>query len=87
MKSRSRTKGVPLGQRLGVLAMAFRGTREETERARIADEYARVVAQLIESGKWGEIPPLEDQLPDERMPSAFFEHWSLPFPNGQHRRG
>jgi hypothetical protein len=68
-----------------MLAMAFRGTRDKTERDRIADEYAHVVGQLIESGKWGEIPPLEDQLPDERMPSAFFEHWSLPMPNGKQR--
>jgi hypothetical protein len=83
MRTRNKANELPLGQQLAVLAMAFRGTRDETERARIADKYARVVLQLIESGKWGEIPPLEDQLPDERMPGAFFEYWSLPLPNSK----
>ena len=86
MRTRSEAKRLPLGQQLGVLAMAFRGTRDETERTRIAGAYARVVRQLIESGEWGEIPPLEDQLPDERMPNAFFEYWSLPLPNSKHPR-
>jgi hypothetical protein len=75
-------KRVPLEQQLGILAMRFRGTRDEAERALITAEYAKVVTRLIESGKWGEIPSLEDQLPDDRMPQAFFEYWALPSRNG-----
>jgi hypothetical protein len=70
-------------QRLGLLAMQFRGTKDEKERTKIATEYAKVVTRLIESGKWGEIPPPEDLLPDEQMPLAFFQHWALPLPNGK----
>jgi hypothetical protein len=42
--------------------------------------FAKVVTQLIESGKWREIPSLEDQFPDDRMPRAFFEHWGFHHP-------
>jgi hypothetical protein len=68
---------LPPEKRLGVLAMEFRGARDETARRRIADSYSLAVEQLIKSRKWPEIPPLEDQLPDEWMPTAFFEYWSL----------
>lgn len=75
---------IPLEQQLGILAMQFRGTCDEAKRAGIAGEYARVVARLIQSGKWDEIPAFEDQLPDEQMPLAFFQYWELPVPNGRH---
>jgi hypothetical protein len=61
---------------LGELAMRFRGTRNEAERNSIAADYSRVVERLIQSGSWNEVPPPEDQLPDDRMPVSFFEYWS-----------
>jgi hypothetical protein len=57
--------------------MQFRGTRNESARASIAEAYSQAVDELIKSEKWRRIPPLEDQLPDERMPRAFFEYWKL----------
>ena len=70
-------KKLPPVKRLGILAMQFRGTRDETERTCIAQAYSQAVAELIDSKKWQRIPSLEDQLPDAWMPEAFFEHWSL----------
>jgi hypothetical protein len=64
-------------KRLGILAMEFRATKDRAARKKIAEAYSLAVAQLIESGKWEEIPPMEDQLPDDWMPEAFFRHWSL----------
>jgi hypothetical protein len=64
-------------QLLCMLAREFRGTRDQQKRAAIAAEYAKLVKRLIKSKSWEEIPPLEDQLPDEWMPDAFFTHWSL----------
>ncbi len=63
--------------RLGILAMRFRGTKDEEERKDIAKEYSRTVRKLIKSGKWNDIPALEDQLPDECMPE-FVKHWLTP---------
>ena len=60
---------------LGRLAMQFRGTRCDAERQRIVQEYAATVTRLVNSGRWLEVPPPEDQLPDEHMPAAYFEHW------------
>jgi hypothetical protein len=60
---------------LGVLAMRFRGTRDETVRRSIAAEYAQEVQRLIESGNWSEGPAFEDMLPDEWMPQAFYAYW------------
>ncbi len=60
--------------------MQFRGTRDDTERLSIKEEYARTVKKLINSKNWNEIPPLEDQLPDEDMPEEFFQYWSLTLP-------
>jgi hypothetical protein len=48
--SRSKQKAMSLEQQLGVLAMQFRGTRDEPERTRITEEYASVVEQLIATG-------------------------------------
>jgi hypothetical protein len=63
-------------ERLGGFAMKFRGTRREAERRGIAEDYAHTVERLIHSG-WGhEMPPPEDQLPDEWVPAAFLEYWS-----------
>jgi hypothetical protein len=83
---RTRLKTVPPDKLLGVLAMQFRGTRDDTARMGIAKSYSVAIDQLIESGKWREIPPLEDQLPDEWMPLAFFAYWSLSPPTRQVRR-
>jgi hypothetical protein len=63
-------------ERLGQLAMEFRGTREAAKRKSIAGEYEQNVVQLIHSGKWNDMPAPEDQLPDDWMPKAFFEYWS-----------
>ena len=65
----------PDEERLGSLAMKFRGTRREAERQAIADDYAQTVERLIHSGGWHEMPALEDQLPDAWMPRAFFQYW------------
>ncbi len=62
-------------ERLGILAMKFRGTRDVVERKFIAGEYAETVNALISSGTWDEMPPPEDQLPDDWMPKAFFDYW------------
>jgi hypothetical protein len=72
-----RQKKVPPARRLGILAMQFRGTRDEALRASIAQAYSDAVAELIDGKKWRKIPLLEDQLPDEWMPEAFFEYWAL----------
>lgn len=64
-------------EHLGHLAMRFRGTRQDDERKRIAVEYADTVDRLIQSGSWAEIPTFEDQLPDDWMPQAFYDHWSI----------
>lgn len=67
-------------ERLGELAMRFRGTRNVKERQTIADDYADTVKRLIHSRAWREIPGPEDQLPDQWMPDTFFEYWSRPQP-------
>ena len=64
-------------KQLQILAREFRGTRDENERASVADRYAKAIEQLIKSNKWKKIPTLEDQLPDEWMPDHFFTYWSL----------
>jgi hypothetical protein len=76
MGTKRQKKVAPLRQ-LGILAMQFRGTRDEERRAGIAKAYEQAVTELIESKKWRGMPPLEDQLPDEWMPKAFFTFWSL----------
>jgi hypothetical protein len=63
-------------KRLGGLAMQFRGTRRDAERQDIAKDYSETVERLIQSGLWHEMPPPEDQLPDDWMPAAFLEYWS-----------
>ncbi len=68
-------------ERLGQLAFQYRGTRRADERQRIASEYADVVDRLIKSGCWNEAPASEDQLPDDRMPRAFFDFWLCPQPD------
>ena len=62
-------------RQLGVWAMRFRRTRDETARRAIAAEYAQEVQRLIETGDWSEAPAFEDQLPLEWMPEAFFAYW------------
>lgn len=60
---------------LGVLAMRFRGTRDCSKRQDIAQEYKKTVKRLTKCGKWNEMPPPEDQLPDDCMPKEFFVFW------------
>jgi hypothetical protein len=80
MKSKPRPTLDPEKQ-LRILAREFRGTSDDRERDEIAQKYADAVTDLIKSGTWNRIPPLEDQLPDERMPDRFFQHWSLQPPD------
>jgi hypothetical protein len=63
-------------ERLGQLAAQFRGTRGAPDRQAIAGAYSQAVENLIQSGRWHEMPALEDQLPDEWMPKVYFEYWS-----------
>jgi hypothetical protein len=80
---RAKEKPIPLETMLGILAMRFRGTPDEEKRDAITREYAAVVARLIESGKWKVMPTFENQLPDERLPRAFFDYWDIPCPHKQ----
>ncbi len=84
---RARQNQVPPETMLGILAMRFRGTRDEGERDAITQEYAAVVTRLIESGKWRAMPTFENQLPDERLPRAFFDYWEIPCPHEQNGSG
>ena len=77
---------IPLETQLGLLAMRFRSTRDESERDQVAAEYKHVVDRLIASRKWEEMPAFEDMLPDERMPKAFFDFWSIPVPHDPNGR-
>lgn len=77
---------IPMETQLGLLAMRFRRTRDESERDKVAADYECVVDRLIASGKWEEMPPFEDMLPDERMPRAFFKFWSIPVPHSRNGR-
>lgn len=65
-------------ERLSQLARRFRGTRRDDERRKIAGEYAESVERLIKTGRWDEMPPPEDQLPDTWMPRTFSDFWSNP---------
>lgn len=63
-------------ERLSGLALKCRGTRRDGERRAIAKDYSQTVERLIQSGSWHDMPPPEDQLPDDWMLPAFFEYWS-----------
>jgi hypothetical protein len=78
--SESRRPKIRLETQLGLLAMRFRGTRDESARDKVAAEYGDVVERLIAGGRWKVMPAFEDMLPDERMPKAFFRYWSIPIP-------
>ncbi len=69
-----------LETQLGLLAMRFRSTPDESERAKVAAEYRLVVDQLIAGGEWEELPAFEDMLLDGWMPEAFFRFCSIPVP-------
>ena len=60
---------------LGKIAFEWRGMCKI--RTKFMDDYAQAVNRLINSGKWFEMPPLEDQLPDYLMPQQFYEYWNL----------
>ncbi len=77
---------IPPEIKLGLLAMQFRSTRDESVRDKVTADYQRVVNELIASGQWDEMPAFEDMLPDERMPKAFFRFWSIPIPCNPHGR-
>ena len=66
----------PDEERLGELAMRFRGTRSDADRRAIAEDYSQTVERLIHSRRWQEMPAPEDELPDRWMPDAFFTYWS-----------
>lgn len=82
--AQSKRSSIPLETQLGLLAMQFRGARDDSERDKVAAEYQCVVDRLIARG-WDEMPAFEDMLPDEQMPEAFFKFWSIPAPH--HRNG
>ena len=63
-------------EHLGALAMAFRGTRLDSERRNLANAYTQTVDRLIQSGNWTEMPAAEDQLPDAWMPKSFEDYWT-----------
>ena len=81
-----RQRTTPPAERLSTLALEFRGTRDPAARAAIARAYAQAVEELVASRKWTRMPPLEDQLPDEWMPDAFFTHWALRLPPQRTKR-
>jgi hypothetical protein len=81
---RSQQPETPPETRLGLLAMQFRSTRDESVRDEVTADYERVVNELIASGRWEEMPAFEDMLPDERMPEAFYKFWSIPCPCKPH---
>jgi len=66
-----------LEDKLGLIAMKFRGKHNPWDREEAKQEYAQVVFELIESGLWNEMPSFEDMLPNEYMPEAFFEYWGI----------
>jgi len=66
-----------LEDKLGWIAMKYRGQHKPGDREEAIREYAWVVHELIESGIWAEFPGPEDQLPDEHMPEAFFAYWGF----------
>jgi len=76
MVNRIPCNSAPDVQRLGELAMQFRGTKVRAQRRAIAKDYAQIVERLIRSGNWQDMPAPEDQLPDDSMPPSFFEYWS-----------
>lgn len=61
-----------LMNRLGELAREFRGDKDETKRKEIANRYEYTWKRIVDLGV-GEVPPPEDQLPDEFMPKSFLE--------------
>jgi hypothetical protein len=77
---KSQQPGIPPETKLGLLAMQFRSTRDESVREKVTAAYERIVNELIESGQWEEMPAFEDMLPDDRMPKSFFDFWSIPSP-------
>ncbi len=70
-----------MNNKLGALAMRFRGTRDEAERRSIAGEYAEEVRRLVATGLWWQdFPAPEDTLPDEWMPKEYWAYWELKCP-------
>src|SRR4051812_45167670 len=78
--ARSQLPKISLDAHLGLLAMQFRSKRDESARNALAGQYADVVKQLIDSGKWRDMPTIEEMLPGEQMPPVFFIFWSIPSP-------
>ncbi len=63
-----------VNRNLGMLAFRFRSANP-TEREIISVAYAEEVDRLIATKTWNECPAMEDQLPDDFMPRAFFDYW------------
>jgi hypothetical protein len=76
MQNRSSSHVSSDEERLGELAMKFRGTKRDAERRAIALDYSKTVQRLIDSRSWREMPSPEDELPDAWLPDAFFTYWS-----------
>lgn len=62
---------------LGLLAMKFRGSHNINEKNEAVRDYEQAVNRLVNSGKWKEMPALEDMLPHNLMPQIFFQYWGL----------
>jgi hypothetical protein len=67
----------PDEERLGQLAMRFRGAESDGDRHAIANDYARTLKNLLGSDL-AFVPELEDQLPDEFMPPEFHARVGVP---------
>jgi hypothetical protein len=64
-----------LPKELGTLAETFRTTTDNKAKQEIADFYRKRVCWLVESTKWDEMPPHENQLPQNWMPFEFYDYW------------
>ncbi|RDJ35581.1 MAG: hypothetical protein DWQ19_12250 [Crenarchaeota archaeon] len=54
----------------------FNHTTDENERTKLVEYYAHYVRELIATGLWLTIPPIDARLPDNYMPKEFFEYWN-----------
>ena len=70
-----------LENELGRLAMKFRGCLHQPDckeqRKVIAQKYAEIIDELIESNVWDEIPAPEDMLTNEYMPERFWKYFGI----------
>jgi hypothetical protein len=64
-----------LPKELGTLAETFRTATDSKTKQEIADIYQKRVIWLVQSTKWDEMPPHENQLPQNWMPFEFYDYW------------